>query len=231
MLSPWALTDAGREGEVAAAGGRGAEERPVQPRGERLGAAARQRRIGGSRSPCRSSGSGRDTRCCRCGSRSRRRTGPAASRAPSCCSTIILSAMTQLESSKPGCASGDSSWCFQLVSVGQRRPAGPSGSCRSGPPCASPAAVVTAWPFQVTLVALGEDLDARVGGVVAGQLRACRRSRASRRAAGACRGRSPGPPPVLCCQNVSAVALSPISSSSGLSPGPWTAMRRRPLCV
>src|SRR6201999_4073354 len=25
----------------------------------------------------------------------------------------ILSATTQLESSKPGCASGDSSWCFQ----------------------------------------------------------------------------------------------------------------------
>jgi hypothetical protein len=141
----------------------------------------------------------------------------------------ILSAVTQLESSKPGCASGDSSWCFQLVRSGRViacavpivpvRP--PSGSLAP--------AVVTAWPSHVTFVA---PVKTSMFGLSAlSPERFSVPSEPSVAPRNRCVPRTmTWPEPVLCCQNVSAVGLSPISSSSGLSPGPLTAMRSRPVC-
>ena len=81
---------------------------------------------------------------------------------------VILSATCQLESSKPGCASGDSSVCFQFVSAGSvigggdRDRAGQAAGRRS-------AGVRTGRPFQVTWLAAREHLDVRVVAVVAGE--------------------------------------------------------------
>ena len=147
---------------------------------------------GGCRSPCRWRGSARGTRRCRCGSRSRRRRGRAADCTGVMLLVVVLSATCQLESSKPGAASGDSSAWRQCVSAGSadrrrdrdRRRSG----CRSA---CSPSWHRPAVPGHPA--GGGEHLDGR-GSVplspVERQL-APAGSAGRRCAAGACRARAP----------------------------------------
>jgi len=94
--------------------------------------------------------SGRGTRCFRCGSRSRRRTGGQGSRVVVLL-VVVLSATCQLESSNPGWASGDSWACFQLVSAGSVTVAAVGTTPTLLPVCVT--RVRTFCPFQVTSVA------------------------------------------------------------------------------
>ena len=141
-----------------------------------------------------------------------------------------MSAVTQLESSKPGCASGDSSACFQFVSAGS------AIGCAMGivpvsPPSGSPAPLtLTGCPFQLTLLApVNTSIEPSVAlspvswsgpsaAIVAPRSRCVPRT-------------ITGPEAVLCCQKVSAWRCRRSAAAAGLAPGPWTAMRIRPLWV
>ncbi len=142
---------------------------------------------------------------------------------------VVLSATCQELSSKPGAASGDSSACFQSVSAGRW-----TGAATGMVPVRLP--VPVAWvsralPFQVTRSAavntsmfLSSALSPVSATVRPPSRLVAVRSRWVPRT-------STGPAAVSWRQKVSAVALSPTSSSIGRFPPPLTPMRIRPWCV
>ena len=142
---------------------------------------------------------------------------------------VILSATCQLESSKPGCASGDSCWCFQFVRAGSV-----IGAAVGIVPVRLPVlvgCVCTALPFQVTAEA--DVKTSMPGSVPLSPVSATVRPLSPLVAV---RSRwvprtSTGPAAVSCRQNVSAVALSASRSSSGREPPPEIRTRVSPSWV
>ena len=142
---------------------------------------------------------------------------------------VILSATCQLESSKPGCASGDSCWCFQFVKAGSEIEAATGIAPVRLPVLVG--CVCTALPFQVmaeaevkTSMSGSVPLSPVSATVPPPSLLAAVRSRWVPRT-------STGPAAVSCRQNVSAVALSASRSSSGREPPPEIVTRVRPSWV
>src|SRR5207237_4422165 len=143
---------------------------------------------------------------------------------------LALLATVQELSSRPGCASGVSSWYTQLLSVGRLMSGGPASWSLASRPPALVGVAATGCPFQVTVVAPGAHTSSGSAVAVSPVRSTVEPSTLAVRRRSGPRTMT-GPAAVSSRQKLSAEASSPKISSSGLVPPPVTSTSVRPFWV